>query len=155
MLLLLLSRFSCVRLCATPETTAHQAPLEAEGRLFHHSLVVVPESTLCVSKSTWGVRINAFGELDRLLDKWCSSEVLIVEWLFLRWIKARRRALSRKPHVSPRAKVVEAMEFQLSYFRFWKRCCEYAALSMPAHLGNSAVATGLEKVSFHSSSKET
>ena len=26
-LLLLLSRFSCVRLCATPETAAHQAPL--------------------------------------------------------------------------------------------------------------------------------
>ena len=27
MLLLLLSRFSCVRLCATPRTAAHQAPL--------------------------------------------------------------------------------------------------------------------------------
>ena len=26
MLLLLLSRFGCVRLCATPETAAHQAP---------------------------------------------------------------------------------------------------------------------------------
>ena len=26
MLLLLLSRFSCVRLCATPQTAAHQAP---------------------------------------------------------------------------------------------------------------------------------
>ena len=26
LLLLLLSRFSCVRLCATPETVAHQAP---------------------------------------------------------------------------------------------------------------------------------
>ena len=29
-----------------------------------------------------------------------------------------------------------------------------AALSMPAHLESSAVATGLEKVSFHSSPKE-
>ena len=29
-LLLLLSRFSCVRLCATPETAAHQAPLSLE-----------------------------------------------------------------------------------------------------------------------------
>ena len=27
LLLLLLSRFSCVRLCATPETAAHQVPL--------------------------------------------------------------------------------------------------------------------------------
>ena len=26
LLLLLVSRFSCVRLCATPETAAHQAP---------------------------------------------------------------------------------------------------------------------------------
>ena len=29
-------------------------------------------------------------------------------------------------------------------------CCESAALNMPANLENSAVATGLEKVSFHS-----
>ena len=31
-------------------------------------------------------------------------------------------------------------------------CCESAALNMPANLENSAVATGLEKVSFHSNS---
>ena len=30
-------------------------------------------------------------------------------------------------------------------------CCKSAALNMPANLENSAVATGLEKVSFHSS----
>ena len=33
-------------------------------------------------------------------------------------------------------------------------CCERAALNMPANLENSAVATGLEKVHFHSNSKE-
>ena len=33
-------------------------------------------------------------------------------------------------------------------------CCESAALNVPAHLENSAVATGLEKVSFHSNPKE-
>ena len=33
-------------------------------------------------------------------------------------------------------------------------CCESAALNMPEHLENSAVATGLEKVSFHSNPKE-
>ena len=33
-------------------------------------------------------------------------------------------------------------------------CCESAALNMPANLENSAVATGLEKVSFHSNAKE-
>ena len=36
-----------------------------------------------------------------------------------------------------------------------KRCCESAALHTPANLGNSAMATGLEKVSFHSNPKET
>ena len=35
-----------------------------------------------------------------------------------------------------------------------RQCCESAALNMPANLENSAVATGLEKVSFHSSTKE-
>ena len=33
-------------------------------------------------------------------------------------------------------------------------CCESATLSMPANLENSAVATGLEKVSFHSNPEE-
>ena len=35
--------------------------------------------------------------------------------------------------------------------RWW---CESAALNMPANMENSAVATGLEKVSFHSNPKE-
>ena len=34
------------------------------------------------------------------------------------------------------------------------RCCESAALNMPANLENSAVATGLENVSFHPNPKE-
>ena len=34
----------------------------------------------------------------------------------------------------------------------WAMFC--AALNMPANVGNSAVATGLEKVSFHSNPKE-
>ena len=43
------------------------------------------------------------------------------------------------------------MEFQLSYF---KSSYKSAALDMPANLENSAVAIGLEKVSFHSKAKE-
>ena len=42
------------------------------------------------------------------------------------------------------------MEFQLSYFK----SCESAALNMPANLENLAVATRLQKVSFHSNPKE-
>ena len=39
-------------------------------------------------------------------------------------------------------------------FQILRWCCESAALNMPANLENSAVATGLEKVSFHSNPKE-
>ena len=35
-----------------------------------------------------------------------------------------------------------------------ERSCESATLNLPANLENSAVATGLEKVSFHSNPKE-
>ena len=40
-------------------------------------------------------------------------------------------------------------------FQILKRCCcESAALNLPANLENSAAATGLEKVNFHSNLKE-
>ena len=39
-------------------------------------------------------------------------------------------------------------------FQILKECCESATLSMPTNLENSAVATALEKVSFHSNPKE-
>ena len=51
-------------------------------------------------------------------------------------------------------KLVEVMEFQLSYFKSKRWCCESAALNTPANLENSAVSTGLEKVGFHSNPKE-
>ena len=35
-----------------------------------------------------------------------------------------------------------------------KWCCESTVLNMPANLDNAVVATGLEKVSFHSNPKE-
>ena len=43
------------------------------------------------------------------------------------------------------------MEFQLNPERW---CCESVLFNMPANLENSAVATGLQKVSFHSNPKE-
>ena len=51
-------------------------------------------------------------------------------------------------------KLVEVMEFQLSYFKSSKMMLWKAAHHMPANLENSAVATGLEKVNFHSNPKE-
>ena len=54
--------------------------------------------------------------------------------------------------------------YKQNYWRWWnsswaflnpKRwCCKSAALNMPANLENSAVATGLEKIRFHSNPKE-
>ena len=54
--------------------------------------------------------------------------------------------------------------YEQSQWRWWNSswaisnpqrwCCESAALNMPANFKNSAVATGLEKVSFHSNPKE-
>ena len=54
--------------------------------------------------------------------------------------------------------------YEQSYWRWWnsswaisnpKRwCCESAALNMPVNMENSAVTTGLEKVSFQSNLKE-
>ena len=54
---------------------------------------------------------------------------------------------------SLQAKLVEVMEFQLSISYPKRLCCESAALSMPANLENSAVATRLEMISFHSNPK--
>ena len=45
-------------------------------------------------------------------------------------------------------------EIPVELFQILKECCESAALNMPANLENSAVTTGLEKVSFHSNAKE-
>ena len=47
-------------------------------------------------------------------------------------------------------KLVEVMEFHWAISNPKRWCCESAALNVPANLENSAVATGLEKVSFHS-----
>ena len=46
------------------------------------------------------------------------------------------------------------LEFSTVYCDPHSQCCESAALNMPANLENSAVATGLEKVHFHSNLKK-
>ena len=51
--------------------------------------------------------------------------------------------------VSPRDR--QHKQSCVSFYKDTKRCCESAALNMPANLENSAVATGQEKVSFKTS----
>ena len=50
--------------------------------------------------------------------------------------------------------LVEVMEFQWAFSNSERWCCESASLNVPANLENSAVATGLEKASFHPNPKE-
>ena len=52
-------------------------------------------------------------------------------------------------------KLVELMysSWSISNSKIW--CCESAAFSIPANLDNSAMTTGLEKISFHPNPKET
>ena len=51
-------------------------------------------------------------------------------------------------------KLVEVMNSSWAISNPKRWCCESAALNMPANLENSAMAAGLEKVSFHSNPKE-
>ena len=67
-------------------------------------------------------------------------------------------------HLEPDILDLRKHHYEQSEWRWWNSswaisnperwCCESAALNMPANLENSAVATGLEKVSFHSNPKE-
>ena len=50
--------------------------------------------------------------------------------------------------------VVTLWSYHLRFSNLKRWCCESAALYIPANLENSAVATGLEKVSFHANPKE-
>ena len=64
--------------------------------------------------------------------------------------------LSRDPYPLPDSWFCEIFLYPYDpFFSNPKRwCCESAALNMPANLENSAVATGLEKVSFNYNPKE-
>ena len=68
-----------------------------------------------------------------------------------------------KFHIYVLVYCIRKHHYEQSYWRWWNSswaisnperwCCENAALNMQANLENSAVATGLEKVSFHSNPK--
>ena len=50
--------------------------------------------------------------------------------------------------------LVEVMRFELSYFKYQKMMLLRGALNISTNLENSAVATGLDKVSVHFNTKE-
>ena len=97
--------------------------------------------------SLWGLRWSLQCSAVFLLLVYVCACMLNHVWLFV------------IPWTSPPGSFVHGI-FQarilvwvaIAYSSKW--CCESAALNMPANLENSAVAMGLEKVSFHSNPKE-
>ena len=92
------------------------------------------QSEWLLSKSLQTINAGGCGEKEILLRCWWECKLVQPLWRTV-W------------------SFLKKLEIELLYNpERW--CCESAALNMPANLENSAVATALEKVSFHSNSKE-
>ena len=82
------------------------------------------------------------------------TQVIMMVWSFTQ----------SQTSLSAKSSGLRKHHYKQSEWRWWNSswaisnptrwCCLSAALNMPANLENSAVATGLEKVSFHSNAKE-
>ena len=69
LLLLLLSRFSCVRLCATPQTAAHQAPLSLGFSRQEHWRVAISFSNAW----KWKVKVKSLSRVRLLATPWTAA----------------------------------------------------------------------------------
>ena len=94
LLLLLLSHFSCVRLCATPETAAHQAPLSLGFSRQEHWSGKAPKNSRvkqhkCTTSQPW--RLQVWGHsVSRVVSSEVSllgletpSSLCVLMWSFL------------------------------------------------------------------------
>ena len=130
----------------------------------HHWLVLLlklltKSSDTELRKPVWNYEAMAI-EKNNPINAMNSHFLLWRQWQIKTWIVSSFSV----SYMYPQLELVEVMEFQLSDFKFsnssWaisnpeRWCYESAALNIPAHLENSAVATGLEKGSFHSNPKE-
>ena len=71
LLLLLLSHFSCVRLCATPETAAHEAPASVPGILQARTLEWVAISFSNAWK--WKMKVKSLSCVRLLATPWIAA----------------------------------------------------------------------------------
>ena len=73
-LLLLLTHFSCVRLCATPETAAHQAPPSLGfSRQEHWSGLPFPPPMHESEKWKWKVKVKSLSHVQLLATPWTAA----------------------------------------------------------------------------------
>ena len=89
----------------------------------------------------------------------CTKKIFTTRIIMMMWSLIRARHLRMWSQVGLRKH-----HYKQSYWRWWcsswavlnpeRWCCESATLNMPANLEKSSVATGLEKVRFHSNPKE-
>ena len=96
-------------------------------------------------------RIDAF-------ELWCWRRLLRVPWTARRSNQSILKEISPDIHWKDQCWSWNSNNLATwcEELTYWKRpwCCESAALNMSANLENSAVATWLEKVSFHPNPKE-
>jgi len=146
---------SCARHSATPWIAACQASLSFSISQSLHKLMsiesVMPSNHL-VLYCPLLLPVSVFPSI-----RFFSNESA----LHIRWPKywSIPKYASASASVLP-MNIQDIISFRIDWFgvlalsnpKRW--CCVSAALNMPANLENSAVATGLEKVSFHSNLKE-
>ena len=82
LLLLLLSHFSCVRLCANPQTAAHQAPPSlGASRQEHWSGLPLPSPLLSMTRSKKLVQFQ-IGQIDTICHR-LKCIYIIAKWIII------------------------------------------------------------------------
>ena len=97
----------------------------------------------------WKVKVKSLSRVPLLPTPWTAAYQAFLSMGF-----PRQEYWSGVPSPSPKNKASGGDWIPVELFQILRWCCESAALSMSANLENTAVATGLEKVSFHSNPKE-
>ena len=138
LLLLLLSRFSRVRLCATPETAAHQAPPSLVfSRQEHWSGLPFPSPM----HEKWKVKVKSLSRVWLFVTPWTAAYQAPPSMGF-----SRQEYWSGVPLPSPRMRIF----LPLSHFpsNLLKKCC--FALSQRHYFWDTAISlyVGLHKPSL-------
>ena len=145
---------SCVRLFATPWTAACQASLSITNSQSLLKLMSI-ESGMPSNHLIFSHPLLLPPSIFPSIRVFSNESILCI-----RWPKHWSYSFSISPSnehsglISLRIDWLDLLAAQGTLKSLLQHHSSKAELNMPANLENSAVATGLEKVSFHSSSKE-